>query len=33
MTDHTHPGVASRETHLVALQAIASAPTPESVTL
>lgn len=33
MTDHTHPGVTSREAHLVALQAIASAPTPESVTL
>lgn len=33
MTDHTHPGVASRETHLAAFQAIATTPTPESATL
>ena len=33
MTDHTHPGVASWKAHLVALQAIATTPTPESVTL
>ena len=32
MTDHT-PRRSPRETHLVALQAIATAPTPESVTL